>query len=576
MSWFFGIIRSDTNTPIESNYEKLHSKTLLKIALPNLYLAFGGIDETCIYEVQNESQNKGWAVVGLGIHFSGSSTKIINKDGWRKILSSGTPQTDNLDGHFVALRWDDEKIEFFTDQLGLRTAYYGKCNNGICFSSRLDWVAKTTGLQEINKAALGGRWLLFNQLSYDSCVNGIERLGPSSHVIIKKGSVTEQISHPWLPEFGNEIENKAKTTLEALVHVATNSNHLVSLGLSGGFDSRTLLAILMAIKDVKFCVHTFGEPFDPDVILSENIAHEFKLDRQYFNDPIPDSEELISILQTFVAQNLLVEPVSSILRLRYYPLQHANGQMIIDGGFGEIARRQYLNRLVRLGQKALREGDIHRIFNLLRTQRADIFAREYTNEIEFAAHKSLETTLSAMPSVTEIGVENFADLLSVRTRVPNFGGPEQSRSDGFIVNFMPMVQPSFLRAAFCTNLHYRNNGRFYKEIIQTYEPRLKKFPLVKSGTTYPFGLPLPVAWALTKIKNKIVHPFSDHTPDRFLWQLKDYVLDIANSEETKNWHYYDKRKVPLLMEEYYKGDKRLVKFVDWWLTFEIWRRSLKN
>lgn len=208
---------------------------------------------------------------------------MLHKNDWRNLLLSDTLQIDKLDGHFVVLRWNKNQIELFTDQLGLRTAYYGTCNEGLCFSTRLDWVARKTGKHEINEASIGGRWLLFNQLSYESCVKGIERLGPSAHVVIKDGVVIKHESYPWLPQFGGGGDERVKMLLESFVHAATENGHAVSLGLSGGFDSRTLLAILMADRSAKFSIHSFGDPMDPDVRISESIAREFGLQRQYFH-----------------------------------------------------------------------------------------------------------------------------------------------------------------------------------------------------------------------------------------------------------------------------------------------------
>jgi hypothetical protein len=576
MSWLFGIIKSGQNHSIENEYEKYHPEAMYTLSSENLYVALGGIEETCFYEAQNESRDIGWAVLGLGIKVIDSRSRILNKNDWEKIFSSGTIQTDTLDGHFVALRWKKDELELFTDQLGLRTAYYGRCDEGMCFSTRLDWVAQKTKLHEMNLDSLGGRWLLFNQLSYESCVNGVERLGPSSHLVIKKGIVTTHENRPWTPEFGSDGSDKAQSVLDSLVQAATNSDRTVSLGLSGGFDSRTLLSILTANRDANFNVHTFGEPSDPDVQISEDIARELLLKRQYFNDPVPNSETLISFVKSFVAQNVLVEPASSILRLRYYPQQYKNGQIVIDGGFGEIARRQYLNRIVRFGRNALQKRDIGKVFKLLRTMRADIFNYEYSKELQSAASRSIETTLQAMPLVHEIGIENFADLLSVRTRVPNFGEPEQTRSDAYIMNFMPLVQPSFLRAVFNTDLKWRRNGGLYKEIIQKKEPRLKNFPLIKSGITYRFGLSSSAAWFVTNVKNKISKPYRDSMPDRFLFQLHDFVLDLAHSSGFRNWSGYNQNKILYSIDTYYKGDKLQRNTVHWWLTFELWRRSLSN
>jgi hypothetical protein len=208
-------------------------------------------------------------------------------------------------------------------------------------------------------------------------------------------------------------------------------------------------------------------------------------------------------------------------------------------------------------------------------KRAEIFNSEYTVELERSAMKSLEEVLEDMPSLKKTGIENFVDLFSVRTRVPNFGGPEQARSDAYIVNYMPMVQPSFLKAIFRIDFKLRVNGKIYRSIIQEKKPELKRFPLVKSGLTYPFYLNTSSAWIFYKIKSKISKRYIDATPDSFLTQLKDYVLDLALSSEVRNYEYYDYKQIVYNVEQYYEGHKNLRSYVDWWLTYELWRKSLQ-
>jgi hypothetical protein len=207
-------------------------------------------------------------------------------------------------------------------------------------------------------------------------------------------------------------------------------------------------------------------------------------------------------------------------------------------------------------------------------RRAEIFNSEFTNELEYSAQESLEEVLVNMPSLKKIGIENFVDFFSVRTRVPNFGGPEQARSDAYIVNYMPMVQPSFLKAIFRIDTKLRVKGRLYRSIIQEKRPELKRFPLVKSGLTYPFYLNTSSAWIFCKIKSKISKRYIDSTPDSFLTLLKDYVLDLALSSDVRKYEYYDYKQIIYNVEHYYKGHKNLRSYVDWWLTYELWRKSL--
>ena len=100
MSWLFGIIKSGQNHVVENEHEKFYPEPMFKLSSENLSIALGGIEETCFYEVQNESRDVGWAVLGLGIKVTDSSSRILNKNDWEKIFSSGNIQTDTLDTYY--------------------------------------------------------------------------------------------------------------------------------------------------------------------------------------------------------------------------------------------------------------------------------------------------------------------------------------------------------------------------------------------------------------------------------------------------------------------------------------------
>lgn len=576
MSWILGLSGNGNQNNVELNDFVQHSEIKYRVYLPSFKLLMGGVDETCLFETTPGTEEKGWAVVGIGIQVTETVSRFLGKEEWREILSEADPKIDKLDGHFIAMRWDKDTVDIFTDQLGLRTFYFSKSDGLVCFSTRLDWVSQLLKLNELNHSAVGSRWLLFNQMSPTSCIKGINRSGASSQVQIIKDNIVVNKNNPWTPEIKRCHNTDVTNILKSLINLPTHNNDLLTLALSGGIDSRTILSILINKKDIKFNVHTFGHPSDPDVVVAKRIASDFKLNLQYLNDPLPKSASLLKLAYNFTAQNLLVEPASSILRLRFYTNLYSSGHIIIDGGFGELSRRQYLNRLIRLGKSALSSLDVDKILPYLYTSRADIFNEDFFKILHEGARFDLETTLAEMPSILDLGLENFVDLLSIRTRVPNFGGPEQSRSDIQILNFMPLAQPTYLKALFGVNIHERRNGFLFRNIIRTHCDRLQYYPLVKSGTTYPYGIPTIPALLYTKIKNRIIQPFHDPQPNQFLFALKEYVLDLLHSTSVKQWEGYNYKNILSKVLEYYDGEFKLQSFVDWWLTFEMWRQSINK
>jgi hypothetical protein len=139
---------------------------------------------------------------------------------------------------------------------------------------------------------------------------------------------------------------------------------------------------------------------------------------------------------------------------------------------------------------------------------------------------------------------------------------------------MPLVQPSFLRAVFSSDVSSRSNGRFYARHIAARQKELTRFPLVKSGVTYRFGLPTLAVHLLTAAKGKLGNRYRDNSTGVILHRMEEFVRDLAGSSAVSNSALYDPAKVKNAVEAYYRGIPGWTGIVNWWLTFELWRESL--
>ena len=80
MSWFFVVSGEE-----EGSKDRTHpfsTSPLFSLSLPGLFISFGGIEETCLFEY-SEVEAKGWGVVGVGIHERGGDRQIMSKEEWR-------------------------------------------------------------------------------------------------------------------------------------------------------------------------------------------------------------------------------------------------------------------------------------------------------------------------------------------------------------------------------------------------------------------------------------------------------------------------------------------------------------
>jgi hypothetical protein len=148
--------------------------------------------------------------------------------------------------------------------------------------------------------------------------------------------------------------------------------------------------------------------------------------------------------------------------------------------------------------------------------------------------------------------------------------------DGECASYMPFAQPSVLNVLFNTPVAVRKNGRLFRQLIRRRFSSLTRYPLVKSGITYPFRFSTIPAWAWTKFKAKIGRTFHDTTSVAFLHRIAGEVQDLVHSTSVQSYPVYDCSFIRKLVEKFYRGQSELAPQVHWWLVFEMWRRAVRS
>ncbi len=574
MSWILAAINTPANvSETARGLVRQTPSSLFESRSESHFIAAGGIAETCHYNQDHEAEN-GWIVVGLGLqlHIATHSCTTLSQSDWQHILTQDTPPLPK-DGHFAIIKWQHGKIEAFTDALGTRPLYYAKIGDGLIVSTRLDWVTQLAGTHEIAFSNFGSQWLAFNQLDFAPLIKGTGRLGSKGHLRFEQGKL--RVHHtPWSPDTIQHQKPDFKQTLKAFTNPVLPEPLTLSLGLSGGLDSRTLLALIKRPSTTS--LHTFGSEEKADVRIAIDIAKSIDFPHVLLHEGVPAPDECLQLLQHQVAQTQAMTNASAVLGLRYYDALRNNNRAIIDGGFGEAARRQFMNRLLRQGKRVLKQQNFEAILPFIATPRADLFNSEIQQRMEAGVARQFKQAWQDLPPVSTLGLENALDLLSTRSRLPNFFGFEQNRLDGLLLNYMPFAQPSVLDAVFNTPVHKRKEGRQFKQIIQSHMKMLTHFPLVKGAYQYPFRLSSTGAYIWTKIKSKIKPAQPDGLQHLFLEAMRPFALDTLSSAETRTYAPYDYQKIRRKVEGYYAGEKQLAYYVDWWLSFEVWRQQLQG
>jgi hypothetical protein len=94
------------------------------------------------------------------------------------------------------------------------------------------------------------------------------------------------------------------------------------------------------------------------------------------------------------------------------------------------------------------------------------------------------------------------------------------------------------------------------------------------ATTYPFNASSVQSWLYIYAKRRLGLVYRDDSRHLFLQRIREYVFDLLHSESARTFAAYDYKKVDAAITRYYQGERVFAEMVDWWLTFEIWRRGV--
>lgn len=339
MSWIIGIVGESLPEDSVAKIKHFATSPLGIIDIPKKVYAVAGGNLDTIHLLRH--QNSYTLIAGLGISAKHSSSHVLTTKEWNEIISTNFLDIKNLNGHFTILRYENGSVEFFSDRVGLRTLYFAETNRGLVFSSRLSWITKFTEQSSISWQHFGSRWLCGQPFSYAVPLKDIKKLPPNGTAIFKQSKLSIRFESWIKPSIDRTTSIEA---MEMLQKIITIPGKKIKLGFSGGLDSRVLLSFLRGSK-ANFSTYAFGLPSEPDIQLAKRICHEQKIPFTLLHEQFPTQSECLSLFNQAVQQSNLTGSASSSARLRWYPHLKENNSVIIDGGNGEIARRQFFTLL---------------------------------------------------------------------------------------------------------------------------------------------------------------------------------------------------------------------------------------
>ena len=566
MSWLFGFYSKEkTDTRIVAEF---HPSEIESYSNNKIYIAIGGNHQTAFYE----KKKTGLKYFICGVPISADPPRILSNEDLNVFMNSTPYSTENINGHFCGICVENETLSFFTDKLGLREIFIFENKIGWYFSTRLDWLLQLDHF-EIDYSEFGSRWLLANQLSNRSIVSNIHRLncGSKASIVLNKLDIT---NNNWIPSKKDKIGiNEFSENLQNIILLGEKDNSNISLSLSGGMDSRVILSYLLNSTYENYDCHTFNNDEDIDSDIAGKISNDHNIKCNIISNSHQTQDDIISELIEYVGSTYLTESGYTSQKLMNYR-SLPKDSLIIDGGFGEIWRREFLTRLYYFGKDDLTNRNYKNITGYLLNQRANIFNENYNSRMQNGIYNQIEELLNYLPPIREVGLENWLDLFSLKTRLVNYYAPEQSRIDSYVKSYMPFVQTSLLDNLLALPANIRKNNRLFKKIIKSNYSELAKYNLSKGDLQYPFWFTPLMKRVYSQIFDKFRSPRDNQSIHIYLNKLKEFTLDTISSNSVKEYSPYNYNQIKIKVDSYYNGNLSEGKFVDWFITFEIFRQII--
>ena len=568
MSSFIGVLGG--NESIKEKISQLLPEPDFSFQNESVLISVDAHPQTTHYQLNGDEQS-GWIVCGIGISPEENARVLIKQD-WQACFENNTDVQSELNGHFAVAKWDENKVELITDQIGMRNIFIHRNKDFTLFSTQLDWMTQLIPGLSVNWQAFGSNWLGINPFSSECIINGIDRLAQGGRATISLSDYSFS-NKRWTPSGHSELD--MKQALASVSGAALNTFSETSLGLSGGMDSRVLFASLLGINLESWDLYTFDNSGHPDIEVSKALNQPFGKRHDIIPMTSPDPDELVNKLKELSVRSQFSATLASLPGLQGYEVLGKKGLFTIDGGFGEIGRRRYLRGVELRERNHIEQWNADRILPYFRTNKADIFTQEVVQIMEKGLKDEFEKEFLAMPSVEEYGIGNWLDLFTIRSRAQNLYGTKQGISDGTLFHYMPFLQPSFLNALFSSPVETRHNGYFFRSLIQNNAPELSKIKLVKGDETYPFWMKDISAMAWMKAKRKLGLSFKNQNSIKLTCSMESFIRDSISSRSFKECELFDQKKIDTLVTGFFDYQNySLAAQLEWLVSFEIFRKQI--
>ena len=482
-----------------------------------------------------------------------------------------------LNGSFILLicNLKSGKVIIANDRYGLRVHYYAINNGKLLFAPEAKAILQDeTFKKELNDEAVA-EFFAFGEFWGDKTFfKGIKVLTPAS-ILTYDGqdlSIEKYWEFKYEPDYNkseDEFVDDLVKTFKNAVEIRMKDNFRYGIGLSGGLDSRSVLAAIPSEKRKEVIAHTFG-PKDCDEVkiakrvtkkagikehLVQEISPELIIDNAEQEVWLTDGRNYIGVSFAYPLLKLLKDRVDVLYD--GFALDLTLGGSYLSRAKADCKTESLLFDI--LSKRCLfQEEELHKLF-----------ASNYYNKIKEVPAKSFEYEFDKIKADHP---SNKSDQFSLSTHVAWIPIGYTIRR-GMVEMSPPPADNDFIDLILTIPPEWRLNHYIYRKFLKKLSPELVKIPYNKTmvradapllfwrvGSTYLYSKELIKKRIQKFSKEKILLPnkrsyvnFDEWFRTNENWQA--FFRELLLNENGKSKKYFNQYYIEKLFQEQVTGEK---------------------
>lgn len=372
-----------------------------------------------------------------------------------------------------------KRLIAFTDSAGLMQVYGYQSDSWAAVSSSSLMLAAVAGVSvDAEGAGLSG--LIGNLLGDDSLFVGVVRLPSGGQFDLREGRIrTIPKPRPALLSPGSSFQDSVDSVCGAFktsVASCLAAEPEAALELSGGLDSRLILAAIPKSERVGRRSYTLGFPGSPDVTIAERIAHQSRLDHRFVDlsplENLPPEEAFRLCREAAIACDGSANPFSRGI------LEWANQRMESTARFsgqnGEFARGFYYAGQPDADVATRRLVEMLIRWRITTNQKVDsrLFRRDFLENLNKTLFSRVNSDLSSGGKWLEA-----TDEFYLKHRMGRWVGSDYSAVSAERVILAPFFSSELIEQVRRVPPSLKRGGRLMAGVLCAMDNDLASFPL---------------------------------------------------------------------------------------------------